>query len=142
MEILKQFEVILFSYFYAILFMILFDLFNRIFFTKKGKIIRFPFELFFFLTMTLIFFILLLKIYDGKFNVFIILFIILGVITYVLSLQIHILRYYDYLFKRLNNKITHFKFKIKAKFGIMKMKYRKRKQEHAKNSRTKRTNKN
>ena len=142
MEILKQFEVLLLSYFYSILFMIIFDFFNRLFFFKKGKIIRLPFELLFFLIMTLIFFILLLKIYDGKFNIFIILFIVLGVITYMMCLQIHFLRYYDYLFKKINNKITHFKFKIKVKFGIMKMKYRKRKQEHAKNSRSKRTNKN
>lgn len=142
MEILKQFEVLLLSYFYSILFMIMFDFFNRLFFFKKGKIIRLPFELLFFLMMTLIFFILLLKIYDGKFNIFIILFMILGVITYMMCLQIHVLRYYDYLFKKINNKITHFKFKIKVKFGIMKMKYRKRKQEHAKNSRSKRTNKN
>ena len=142
MEILKQFEVLLLSYFYSILFMIIFDFFNRLFFFKKGKLIRLPFELLFFLMMTLIFFILLLKIYDGKFNIFIILFMVLGVITYMMCLQIHFLRYYDYLFKRLNNKIIYFKFKIKAKFGIMKMKYRKRKQEHAKNSRSKRTNKN
>lgn len=142
MEILKQFEVLLLSYFYSILFMIIFDFFNRLFFFKKGKIIRLPFELLFFLMMTLIFFILLLKIYDGKFNIFIILFMVLGVITYMMCLQIHFLRYYDYLFKKINNKITHFKFKIKVKFGIMKMKYRKRKQEHAKNSRSKRTNKN
>ena len=142
MEILKQFEVLLLSYFYSILFMIIFDFFNRLFFFKKGKIIRLPFELLFFLMMTLIFFILLLKIYDGKFNIFIILFMVLGVITYMMCLQIHFLRYYDYLFKKINNKITHFKFKIKVKFGIMKMKYRKRKQEYAKNSRSKRTNKN
>ena len=142
MEILKQFEVLLLSYFYSILFMIIFDFFNRLFFFTKGKIIRLPFELLFFLMMTLIFFILLLKIYDGKFNIFIILFMVLGVITYMMCLQIHFLRYYDYLFKKINNKITHFKFKIKVKFGIMKMKYRKRKQEHAKNSRSKRTNKN
>ena len=141
MEILKQFEVILLSYFYAILFMILYEFFNRLFYSKKGKFIRLPFEIIFFLIMTLIYFVLLLKIYDGKFNIFIILFVILGIITYMMLLQIHVLRYYDYIFKKINNKLTHFKFKLKSKFAIIKMNYRKRKIEHEKNSRTKRTNK-
>lgn len=142
MEILKQFEVILLSFFYSILFMILFDFFNRLFYCKKGKLIRLPFEILFFLILTLVFFILLLKVYDAKFNIFIILFIVLGVITYVLLLQIHFQLYNDYLFKKINNKLTHFKFKLKVKFGIIKMKYRKAKIKYAKNSRSKRTNKN
>lgn len=141
MEILNQFELILLSFFYSIFFMFIYDLFNALFYKQKGKIIRFVFELILFILATLLFFICMLIIYNGKFNIFIILFLILGIILYVYLLQPFVLKYYSYLININKNKLLHFKLSIKSKFDIIKMNRRKKKIENEKNRRTKRTNK-
>lgn len=137
MDLNVQFQVILVSYFYGFFFMLCYDLFNRIFYSKKGKLIRLIFELIFFLSFTLLFFIIMLLTCNAYFNIFIILFLLLGVISYILIIQPYFLKYYDVLVNKVYKKLLIIKLKIKVKYDKIKMEKRKKKRQYEKNRRTK-----
>lgn len=142
MELSVQFQVILVSYFYGFLFMIIIDLFNRLFYFKKGTLIRLIFETLLFICMSLIYFLIMLITCDAIFNIFIILFLLLGVLSYIVLLQKYMLSFYDFIFVKTNKKVLMFKLKLKAKYDKIKMKHRKKKISHEKNKWTKRSNTN
>lgn len=137
MGLSTQFEVVLFSFLFPILFMICFDQFNVVFINKKGKLIRLIFEIIFFLFFTVLFFFFLLKICNAKFNINIIFFLFLGLSFYIHVLKIHFLEYYDEINKKIQKKLTLIKLSYKAKCDRIKMYKRKKKNE--KNSRPKRS---
>ena len=87
MELSKQFQVILASFLFGILFVIIYDFINRATYNKKGKIIRFIIELITFLSLSFIYYLIMLKISNNQLNIFLPLFIILGIIAYILLLQ-------------------------------------------------------
>ena len=122
--------------------MIFYDLFNRIFYKKKGHLIRLLLEIIFFLIMSLIFFIIMLFIANAKFNIFIPLFLFLGIITYMLLLENSFQNAYQFLFNKINNKINSKKMVLKNKFDIIKERRKKAKEnkKYEKNKRSKRKN--
>ena len=83
----------------------------------------------------------MLKTNNAIFNIFSVLFIILGVFSYLILLQYYVLKYLDHLFNKGKQKLSIIKLKLKVKYDKIKMNKRKRKLEHEKNKRTKRSNK-
>ena len=142
MEIINQFEVMISSFFFGIFFMITFDFFNRMFYKKKGKLIRLVFEILLFLLLTLLFFIIVLNTYNGNFNIFIPMFIMLGIIIYMYFLQYHFQYAYSNLFHFLSKKIKQKKLYLSSKFDTIKMNRRKaRIKRYEKNQKSKKGNK-
>lgn len=137
MNLNVQFQVILVSYFYGFFFMIQFDIFNRLFYYKKGKFIRLLFEIIFYVFNALIYFILMLKTNNAIFNIFSLLFISFGIISYLILLQKYILKYLNYLFNKVAKKVLIIRLKLKVKYDKIIMERRKRKLEYEKNKRTK-----
>ena len=135
MELSKQFQVILASFLFGILFMIIYDFINRVTYSKKGKIIRFIIELITFLSLSFLYFLIMLKISNNQLNVFLPLFIILGIITYILLLQ----SFFQHVNEIIFNKIKCKRLSLKAKFDIIKMERRKKrlKRKYEKNKKPK-----
>lgn len=139
MNLLVQFEVILSSYLFGIIFMIFYDFLNRLLYNKKGKLIRFLIELIFFVLMSILFFIIMLKISNANLNIFIPLFLFLGILTYIFTIQYYFTFAYQKLFEYISLKIKKQKLFLSSKFDIIKMKYRKAKiARYEKNKRSKR----
>ena len=135
MELSKQFQVILASFLFGILFMIIYDFINRATYSKKGKIFRFIIELITFLSLSFLFFLIMLKISNNQLNIFLPLFIILGIITYILLLQ----SFFQHVNEIIFNKIKCKRLSLKAKFDIIKMERRKKrlKRKYEKNKKPK-----
>lgn len=135
MELSKQFQVILASFLFGILFMIIYDFINRVTYSKKGKIIRFIIELITFLSLSFLYFLIMLKISNNQLNIFLPLFIILGIITYILLLQ----SFFQHINEIIFNKIKCKRLSLKAKFDIIKMERRKKrlKRKYEKNKKPK-----
>ena len=122
MNLSSQFEVILASLLFGILFMIIYECINTFMYYKKGKLIRFIVETIYFLFMSLLFFLIMLKICYASLNIFIPLFIILGIILYISFLQSYFQYAYNISYKYICKKIDNKKVEIKAKFDIIKTK--------------------
>ena len=135
MELSKQFQVILASFLFGILFMIIYDFINRVTYSKKGKIIRFIIELITFLSLSFLYFLIMLKISNNQLNIFLPLFIILGIITYIFLLQ----SFFQHVNEIIFNKIKCKRLSLKAKFDIIKMERRKKrlKRKYEKNKKPK-----
>lgn len=135
MELSKQFQVILASFLFGILFMIIYDFINRATYRKKGKIIRFIIELITFLSLSFLYFLIMLKISNNQLNIFLPLFIIIGIITYILLLQ----SFFQHVNEIIFNKIKCKRLSLKAKFDIIKMERRKKrlKRKYEKNKKPK-----
>ena len=125
MNLSSQFEVILASSLFGILFMIIYEFINTFMYYKKGKLIRFFVETIYFLFMSLSFFLIMLKICYANLNIFIPVFIILGIILYIVFLQNYFQYAYNILYKYIRKKIDNKKVEIKAKFDIIITKLRK-----------------
>lgn len=125
MNLSTQFEVIIASLLFGILLMIIYEFINRFMYYKKGKLIRLVVETICFLLMSLLFFIIMLKISYARLNIFIPVFIFLGIIIYLFLLQTHFQYAFNYIFSFLTKKVNNKKLVIKAKFDIIKMKLRK-----------------
>lgn len=132
------YQILLASYLFGFLLMIFYDFFNRLFYKQKGHLIRYLLESLFFLIATLIFFIIMLTIANAKFNIFIPLFIFLGIITYMLFLESYFQKVYQVIFLKIGDFLEKKRLLIKNKFAIIKKKRIKAK--HEKNQRSKRKN--
>ena len=142
MEIINQFEVMISSFFFGIFFMITFDFFNRMFYKKKGKLIRLIFETLLFLLLTLLFFIIVLNTYNGNFNIFIPMFIMLGIIIYMYFLQYNFQYAFNDTILKISKKIKQKRLYLSSKFDIIKMKRRKaRINKYEKNQKSKKSHK-
>lgn len=135
MELSKQFQEILASFLFGVLFMIIYDFINRATYSKKGKISRFIIELITFLSLSFLYFLIMLKISNNQLNIFLPLFIILGIITYILLLQ----SFFQHVNEIIFNKIKCKRLSLKAKFDIIKMERRKKrlKKKYEKNKKPK-----
>lgn len=138
MDLTTQFELILFSYFFSILFMIFFDLFNHLFYKKKSTLIRLFFETIFFLGFTFIFFIFQLKISSGIFNINIIFFLLLGMISYIFFLHYYFIKFYNDITLKIKEKKLSIRLSYQKKYD--KIKKEKVEKKNEKNKRTKRSN--
>lgn len=138
MELSKQFQVILASFLFGILFMIFYDFINRATYHKKGKIIRFIIELITFISLSFLYLLIMLEISNNQLNIFLPLFIILGIITYILLLQ----SFFQHINEIIFNKIKCKRLSLKAKFDIIKMERRKKKKKrkYEKNKKSKESN--
>jgi hypothetical protein len=138
MELSKQFQVILASFLFGILFMIVYDFINRATYNKKGKIIRLIIEFITFVSLSFLYFQIMLKISNNQLNIFLPLFIILGIITYILLLQ----SFFQHINEIIFNKIKCKRLSLKAKFDIIKMERRKKKKKrkYEKNKKSKESN--
>lgn len=141
MDIQIQFQVILTSFLFGFLFMIIYDLLNCFLYKKKGKIIRLFVETLVFLLLTLLYFILMLNIYNAKLNIYIPLFVFLGIIVYMFTVQSSFQYAYNNIYQFLSKKLKQKKLYFSSKFDIIKMKIRKaRITKHEKNKKSKKGN--
>jgi peptidoglycan/xylan/chitin deacetylase (PgdA/CDA1 family) len=74
---------------------------------------------------------------NAIFNIFSLLFISFGIISYLILLQKYILKYLNYLFNKVAKKVLIIRLKLKVKYDKIIMERRKRKLEYEKNKRTK-----
>ena len=136
----NQFQLILSCLTFSIIFMILYELINKITINKKGKLIKLLIELVYFNLMSICFFIIMLYINNASFNIFIILFLLIGILIYMIFLQNHIQLMYSHIFNFLMKKWKYFVMVKKQKFDIIKIQ-RENKKNYAKNKKPKRNNK-
>ena len=82
MSLELQFQVIIFSFLFGVIFLAIYQLFNIIFYRLKGTLIRFVFEIILFGFCVTVYFIILFIINNAILNIYLPLFIILGAIFY------------------------------------------------------------
>lgn len=122
MTLPQQFQILLFSFLYGFLMMMIFDLFNRMLFRQKGKLIRLVLEIFFFSVASLLYFIIHLFISNAIFNIFLPVFLILGIFAYIYTLQPYCLVLYDRIVTKFSKKIHHLWLSFSRKIDIIKIK--------------------
>ena len=123
MNLKIQFEVVLICLLSGYLFMIVFEFINRMLYKQKGKISRFVIELIVFISYTFAFFLVMLKTNNNDLNIYIPLFLLLGAILYIYTLQ-PTLQYSNEIFF---SKIVKKRLYLKEKFDIIKMKKKSKK---------------
>lgn len=105
MNLGQQFQIIIFSFLFGIIFLASYDLFNRIFYKIKGKFVRFVLELIFFSLLSSFYFFILFAINDAVLTIYLPLLIILGALFYIKFLSFPLLIIYESIIKKIKNKI-------------------------------------
>ena len=119
MSIEVQIKLIVMSILFGFIFMIIYSFFNEFFYKSKLRII---YELPLFLLSTLIYFYLLYKINTGILNIYLPLFILIGILIYQLFYSKYFLYIYSFLHKKIilffhKHAIIRKKIKRKKKYG-------------------------
>lgn len=141
MDLSTQFQMIITCILFGIIYMITFEFINRLLYRKKGKIIRLLVETISFVFVTLIFFICMLLIANAKLNIFIPLFLLLGVTLYICFLEKYFQEVIDKFICKIENKQKQLAFLFTNKFAIIKKRYERHKNKrHEKNKRSKASN--
>ena len=121
----RQFQSIVLSIVFGMFFMFVYSLFYRLF-NKKNFFIRFPFELILFISSTYLFYILNIIVNEGILNIYIPLFIFIGMILYKVFYDKYIMKYFNKLLNIINKLvIDKLKLVIKNIYDIIKKKKRK-----------------
>lgn len=121
----RQFQSIVLSISFGMFFMFIYSLFYRLF-SKRKFFIRFPFELILFISLTNLFYILNIYINEGILNIYIPLFIVIGMILYKVFYDKYIMKYFNKLIDIINKLvIDKLKLAIKNIYDIIKNKKRK-----------------
>ncbi len=128
-----QAGAIFLSFFMGFLSFLIYDFFNRLFYKFQGKLIRLPFEICLFTSLSLGYYFFLCSICRGKYNVFYFLFFFIGGVAYYKFYRVHFLRKYEDIMVFIKKKIyfplvrkkRKFLAKIKIKF-IKKKKIKKK----------------
>ena len=115
MSLSQQFQIIIFSFLFGILFLASYDLFNRIFYRIKGKFVRFVLELIFFSILSGLYFLVLFLINDAVLTIYLPLLIILGALFYIKFLSFPLLRLYEIMIQWVKKKLSPYNQKIKKK---------------------------
>lgn len=107
MSLSQQFQIIIFSFLFGILFLASYDLFNRIFYRIKGKFVRFVLELIFFSILSGLYFLVLFLINDAVLTIYLPLLIILGALFYIKFLSFPLLRLYEIMIQWVKKNYLH-----------------------------------
>ena len=128
-----QFRIIVLSFLFGFFGMFLYSVFNRMFFYKKNKPIRFIFEPIFFTSLTLFYFYLNYKVSLGYQTIYIPLFIVVGILIYQLFYATLFLRVVERFALFIQNKIIkRIKLDLNKKYVIIKKKMEKGVNKYAK----------
>ena len=122
MSLSQQFQIIIFSFLFGILFLASYDLFNRIFYRIKGKFVRFVLELIFFSILSGLYFLVLFLINDAVLTIYLPLLIILGALFYIKFLSFPLLRLYEIMIQWVKKKLSQYNKKMKKNLKIIKKK--------------------
>lgn len=120
MSLSQQFQIIIFSFLFGILFLASYDLFNRIFYRIKGKFVRFVLELIFFSILSGLYFLVLFLINDAVLTIYLPLLIILGALFYIKFLSFPLLRLYEIMIQRVKKKLSPYNQKMKKNLKKLK----------------------
>ena len=120
MSLSQQFQIIIFSFLFGILFLASYDLFNRIFYRIKGKFVRFVLELIFFSILSGLYFLVLFLINDAVLTIYLPLLIILGALFYIKFLSFPLLRLYEIMIKWVKKKLSPYNQKMKKNLKKLK----------------------
>lgn len=120
MSLSQQFQIIIFSFLFGILFLASYDLFNRIFYRIKGKFVRFVLELIFFSTLSGLYFLVLFLINDAVLTIYLPLLIILGALFYIKFLSFPLLRLYEIMIQWVKKKLSPYNQKTKKNLKKLK----------------------
>lgn len=122
MSLIDQFEIIIFSFVYGIIFISIYDLFNRLFYKIKGKLIRFVLELTLFSILSIVYFFTLFLLNDASLSIYLPISLILGMLFYYKFVCFYMLSLYENIIKSINNKLDPVKVYFRKKFVIIKLK--------------------
>ncbi len=139
MNLGQQFQIIIFSFLFGILFLASYDLFNRIFYRIKGKFVRFVLELILFSLLSSLYFIILFLINDAVLTIYLPLLIILGALFYIKFLSFPLLRFYEMIIQWVKKKISPYQQKWKNNWKKWKEKFLKLKQQLIKKLKSKKS---
>ena len=120
MSLELQFQVIIFSFLFGVIFLAIYQLFNIIFYRLKGTLIRFVFEIILFGFCVTVYFIILFIINNAILNIYLPLFILLGAIFYQKYLSFPFLLVYGKIRKNYDYKIEKTKKSIYNKINKLK----------------------
>ena len=120
MSLSQQFQIIIFSFLFGILFLASYDLFNRIFYRIKGKFVRFVLELIFFSILSGLYFLVLFLINDAVLTIYLPLLIILGALFYIKFLSFPLLRLYEIMIQWVKKKLYPYNQKMKKNLKKLK----------------------
>lgn len=121
----RQFQSIVLSISFGMFFMFIYSLFYRLF-SKRNFFIRFPFELLLFISLTYLFYIFNIYVNEGILNIYIPLFVVIGMILYKVFYDKYIMKYFNKLIDIINKLvIDKLKLAIKNIYDIIKNKKRK-----------------
>lgn len=141
MDLNQQFQMIIACILFGIIYMIAFELINRSLYKQKGKLIRLIIELISFLFITLCFFITMLLVCNANLNLFIPLFIIIGILIYICFLEKYFQAIINKFISKIENRQKQFAILLSNKFAIIKKRYERHKiKRHEKNKRSKNNN--
>lgn len=125
MSLGKQFQIILISYLFGMIFLACYDIFNRTFYKLKGKLVRFVFELIFFSVLVTIYYFVIFLINDGILSIYMPLFLIIGGLVYLKFVSSPLQCLYEKIVGRIEQKLTKLHLFFLKKCNIMKLKLRK-----------------
>ena len=120
MSLSQQFQIIIFSFLFGILFLASYDLFNRIFYRIKGKFVRFVLELIFFSILSGLYFLVLFLINEAVLTIYLPLLIILGALFYIKFLSFPLLRLYEIMIQWVKKKLPPYNQKMKKNLKKLK----------------------
>ena len=106
MNLGQQFQVILFSLLFGMIFLACYDIFNRTFYKIRGKLVRFVLELIFFSVLSTIYFFILFLINDAILSIYMPLFLILGGFIYMKFLSFPLLCIYEKIVGKIEHKLS------------------------------------
>lgn len=124
------------SFFIGFFSFMLYDFFNRLFYHQQGKFIRLVFELSFFSSIAIIYYVLLCMVCNGKYNAFYFAFLGVGIFIYYKFYRINFLRKYEelaFLYKKFF--LIKYRKKKRLFFSKLKSKLKKKDQKPKANKR-------
>ena len=127
-----QIRIVVLSFLFGLFGMFLYSIFNRIFFYKKRKFIRFILEPLFFLLLTVFFYYLNYKVSLGHQTIYIPLFILLGILVYQMFYAKYFLKFIENIAQYFHKKVELIKLDLHKKYDIIKRKIERRKKKNAK----------
>ncbi len=122
MNLGQQFQVILFSLLFGMIFLACYDIFNRTFYKIRGKLVRFVLELIFFSVLSTIYFFILFLINDAILSIYMPLFLILGGFIYMKFLSFPLLCIYEKIVGKIEHKLSKIHLFFSKKKDIIKIK--------------------
>ena len=128
MDLFSQFQTFIGSIVLGFIFALFFSFFNRLFFKRKHKIIRFILETCLFCSFSYLFYVFLSRYYLGVFNLFFVVALFLGWYLFYKYYAYYFEVFYEKIFFSLSKAFLTQKLKIKTRYD----KLFKRRKKHGK----------